>query len=296
MSQKFVLALCQHTCPVDASAADNWQRFEALARQAARQGASVILSQELFLSWYFCQGMDEDRFDLADAVPGGWASQKLSALAAELSVTIQGSLFERTAPGLHHNTSVTFGPDGKLIGRYRKMHIPHDPRFEEKYCFAPGDLGFQIHQAPQVALGPLVCWDQWYPEAARLTAMQGAQLLCYPTAIGWYNDPQAGEPEAVRAAQRDAWITMQRSHAIANGVFVAACNRVGVERELTFWGSSFICAPDGTVLASGSEDSEEVVLAEVDTDVIETQRRGWPFFRDRRVDAYGDLLKRWSAS
>jgi N-carbamoylputrescine amidase len=286
------LALCQHASPLGESKDSIFARFAAMARDAVRDGAKVIMTQELFLAWYFCQGLDDARLDLAEPLPGP-SYNRCAELARELGVVLHASLYECAAPGLHYNTSVTFGPDGAELGRYRKMHIPHDPRFEEKYYFAPGDMGFMVHRTSEAVLGPLVCWDQWYPEAARLTAMQGAQVLLYPTAIGWYNDPVHGEPADVREAQLDAWITIQRSHAIANGCFVAAANRVGVERDLTFWGSSFICGPDGRILAQASRDQDEVLVADLDFSRITAQRRGWPYFRDRRVDAYTPLTSRF---
>ena len=291
-NSKFLLALCQHASPENASKDAIFAVFEAQAREAAAKGAKLIVTQELFLAWYFCQGLDESRFGYAESIPGP-SSQKIAARAKELKVTIHASLYEKATDGLYFNTSVTFGPAGETLGIYRKMHIPHDPRFEEKYYFAPGDLGFQCQETPVVKLGPLVCWDQWYPEAARATTLKGAQLLAYPTAIGYYNDAVKGEPAPVREAQREAWITAMRAHAIANGVFVVAANRVGSERELTFWGSSFICGPDGVIIAQGSQDKAEVVMAEIDLSRIEALRRGWPFLRDRRVDAYDGLLKRW---
>ncbi len=307
MTRHLQLALLQHACPVDASKQDNLAACERLAREAARGGAQLIVTQELFAGHYFPQIEDEALFDLAEPIPGP-TSQRIASLAAELGVTISGSFFERRAPGLCHNTTVTFGPDGQPIGRYRKMHIPDDPRFYEKYYFTPGDLGWQTFDLPSTQngepeiaatlqavgarVGTLVCWDQWFPEAARLTALKGAELLLYPTAIGYYNDASEGEPQAVREQQLAAWQTMMQSHAITNGVYVAAANRIGVENDLTFWGSSFVCGPDGKVIAQASRDKEEVLHAALDLDAIEAQRHGWPFLRDRRVDAYNALYKR----
>lgn len=298
MTRAIPIALLQHACPVEASTRDNLATCERLIREAARQGAQLIVTQELFAGHYFCQVEDESLCDLAEPIPGP-TSEHLAALAAELKTTISASLFEKRAPGVYHNTTATFGPDGQLVGKYRKMHIPDDPRFYEKYYFTPGDLGWQTFRMPAglgrpegANIGTLVCWDQWYPEAARLTALRGAEVLLYPTAIGYYNDPQLGEPATVREQQRLAWQTMMQSHAIANGVYVVAANRIGVERQLTFWGSSFICGPDGKLIAQASQDKEEILFAELDLARIEPQRRGWPFLRDRRIDAYSALLKR----
>jgi len=297
MTRPLHIALLQHAAPIEASPAENLETCCRLARQAAKDGAQLIVTQELFTAHYFCQVEDESLCNLAEPIPGP-TSNRLSKLAAELKVTISASLFEKRAPGIYHNTTVTFGPDGAAIGKYRKMHIPDDPRFYEKYYFTPGDLGWQTFDCnagqAKAKVGTLVCWDQWFPEAARLTALRGAELLLYPTAIGYYNHPQHGEPPAVREQQRDAWQTMMRSHAIANGVYVAAANRIGTERDLTFWGWSFICGPDGKIIAQASTDREEVLHAELDLDRIEPQRRGWPFLRDRRIDAYHGLLHRLS--
>ena len=295
MTRRLQLALLQHACPVGATAADNLDTCERLIRQAAQDGAQLIVTQELFAAHYFPQVEDETLFDLAEPIPGP-TSQRLATLAEQRKVTISGSLFERRAPGVYHNTTATFGPDGSLIGKYRKMHIPDDPRFYEKYYFTPGDLGWQTfdHASGETStkVGTLVCWDQWFPEAARLTALRGAELLLYPTAIGYYNHAEHGEPADVREQQRDAWQTVMRSHAITNGVFVAASNRIGTEGDLTFWGSSFVCGPDGKVIAQASPDKEQILHVELDFDAIEPQRRGWPFLRDRRIDAYDPLLQR----
>lgn len=298
------LGLIQHASPGPprAQPADNLARCIDLAREAAAQGATLIVTQELFTAHYFPQVEDDGLFDLGESLDPndpGPSYAALRDLAGELKVTISGSLFERRAPGVYHNTTVTFGPAGQEVGRYRKMHIPDDPRFFEKYYFTPGDLGWQTFGLPKAQgqssaarVGTLVCWDQWFPEAARLTAMKGASLLLYPTAIGYYNHPELGEPADVREQQRDAWLTMMRSHAIANGVFVAAANRVGTENDLTFWGSSFVCGPDGKIIAQASRDLDEVLVVDCDLSLIEPQRRGWPFLRDRRTDAYDPLLKR----
>ncbi|MFI4861354.1 MAG: carbon-nitrogen hydrolase [Phycisphaerales bacterium JB063] len=292
------LGLIQHACPPDAAPRDNLARCCEMVRAAAARGATLVMTQELFTAHYFPQIEDDALCDLAeslDPAAPGESYTTLRHLAAELGITLSGSLFERRAPGVYHNTTVTFGPDGGEVGRYRKMHIPDDPRFYEKYYFTPGDLGWQTFNLPTpqpASVGTLVCWDQWFPEAARLTSLKGASLLLYPTAIGYYNHAEHGEPEAVREQQLDAWVTIMRSHAIANGVFVAAANRIGTENDLTFWGSSFVCGPDGKIIAQASRDQEEVLVVECDLSLIEPQRRGWPFLRDRRIDAYSPLMKR----
>jgi N-carbamoylputrescine amidase len=254
--------------------------------EAAERGADVVCLQELFRTPYFCQVEDAALFDLAEAIPGP-TTAALADAARRHRVTIVGSLFERRAPGLFHNTAVVLDADGSLLGKYRKMHIPDDPRFYEKFYFAPGDLGFQAFDTKAGRIGTLVCWDQWYPEAARLTALRGARVLFYPTAIGTWT----GEME-LRERQHDAWRTMQRAHAIANGVFVVAVNRVGQEGDLVFWGGSFVAAPDGRIVAEAG-DEEEVLVVRLDFAEVEAARRGWPFLRDRRVDAYGGIEQRW---
>lgn len=260
-------------------------------RDVARRGAEVICLPELFATPYFCQEQDPAHFALAEPLDG----PTLRAIAEEakgLRVTVLASVFEHRSAAIAHNTLVTLGPSGETIGVYRKMHIPQDPQFEEKFYFTPGDTGFCAVQAPNAMLGPLVCWDQWFPEAARLTAMRGAEVLLYPTAIGWLPSEKAQQG----AAQLDAWVTIQRSHAIANGVFVVCVNRVGVETsaagEIEFWGNSFVCAPNGEVLARAGTEAENLVVP-CDLAQIAETRRVWPFFRDRRVDAYAGLLKRW---
>jgi N-carbamoylputrescine amidase len=265
---------------------DNLARTLALVERAAGEGAELVCLQELFRSRYFCQEEDARWFDLAEPVPGP-STEALGAACARLGVTVVASLFERRAPGLYHNTAVVLGPDGGVLGRYRKMHVPDDPRFYEKFYFTPGDLGFRAFDTPVGRVGTLVCWDQWYPEAARLVALAGARLLVYPTAIGTWTGEAALEP-----AQREAWKTVQRAHAIANGVYVVAVNRVGREGDLRFWGGSFVARPDGTVAAEAG-DGEEVLVVPCDLDLVEQTRQGWPFLRDRRIDAYGDLLRRW---
>jgi N-carbamoylputrescine amidase len=259
-------------------------------REAASRGAKLICLQELFASPYFCQVEDAALFDLAEPIPGP-TSVAVSAVAKELGVSIVVPLFERRAPGVYHNSLIVVGPDGESLGLYRKMHIPDDPQFYEKYYFTPGDLGFKTFQTPEAKVGTLICWDQWYPEAARLTALRGAEILVYPTAIGWHPSEKA----EFGAAQLAAWQTIQRSHAIANGVFVIAVNRVGLEGPkdtgLQFWGHSFVADPFGVVLAEAGE-GEETLVVELDLSRQEWVRRNWPFYRDRRIDAYGDITSR----
>jgi len=268
--------------------ADNLARALARSEEAARAGARVICLPELFRSRYFPQAEDAARFDLAEPVPGP-TTEAIAKLAAAREVTVVASVFERRAEGLYHNTAVVIDADGAIRGRYRKMHIPDDPLYYEKFYFTPGDLGFAAFPTRHARVGALVCWDQWFPEAARLTALAGAQVLFYPTAIGW----QLDEGPEVEAAQLDAWETVQRGHAIANGVFVAGVNRVGREGDIRFWGRSFVADPFGRVLARASDAEEEVLLVECDLGQIERVRRDWPFLRDRRVDAYGELAKRY---
>jgi N-carbamoylputrescine amidase len=266
----------------------------AAIRQAAQQGAQLVVCQELHTSAYFCQIEDVTRHDLAEPIPGP-STDHFGALAKELGVVLVISLFERRAAGLSHNTAVVLESDGQIAGTYRKMHIPDDPGFTEKFYFAPGDQGFEPIQTSLGRLGVLVCWDQWYPEAARLMTLAGAELLIYPTAIGWSPADDGDE----QARQRDAWITVQRGHAIANGLPLLAVNRCGIETEpgakggINFWGSSFGCGPQGELLAMASNDQDEVLLVDLDLERSEAVRRWWPFLRDRRIDAYGDLLKRW---
>jgi len=275
-----------------AGPAENLARAEERIAEAALGGAQIICLQELFQSEYFCREERADLFDLAEPVPGP-ATERLGRLARELRVSIVASLFERRAAGVYHNTAAVVNPDGELAGIYRKMHIPEDPLYFEKFYFTPGDLGYKAIDTPFARIGVLVCWDQWYPEAARLTAMEGAEILFYPTAIGWH--PR--EKEQHGAAQADAWRTIQRGHAIANGVYVAAVNRVGFEGTpesgLEFWGGSFVCDPFGAVLAEASREGEEVLVVECNRARIEDVRRNWPFFRDRRIDSYGGITQRW---
>jgi N-carbamoylputrescine amidase len=277
-------------CGADPDA--NLERACDFAREAARQGAEVICLPELFRTQYFCQTEDHEYFRLAEEIPGP-STKALGMVAREFEVVIVASLFERRAVGLYHNTAAIIGPDGELLGRYRKMHIPDDPLFYEKFYFAPGDLGFLAWKTEHAKIGVLVCWDQWYPEAARLTALRGAQILYYPTAIGWH----PSEREKYGETQHDAWETIQRSHAIANGCYVVAVNRVGHEDPvggpgLDFWGQSFIAGPDGAVLVRAGVDTEEVLVCDLDLELLEVQRTHWPFFRDRRVDAYEGIGER----
>jgi N-carbamoylputrescine amidase len=264
-------------------------------RAAAAQGAELVLLQELHTGVYFCQTEDAQRFDQAEAIPGP-TTEELGALAKELGIVVVASLFERRAAGLYHNTAVVLERDGSVAGRYRKMHIPDDPGYYEKFYFTPGDLGFTPIPTSVGVLGVLVCWDQWYPEAARLMALNGAELLLYPTAIGW--DPRDAESE--RARQREAWLTIQRAHAVANGLPVIVCNRIGTEPDpsgqspgIHFWGSSFVAGPQGELLAQAATDAAEVLVVALDRARTEEVRRIWPFLRDRRVDAYQDLPKRY---
>jgi N-carbamoylputrescine amidase len=275
-----------------ADPAVNMKHALEMVRDAASQGAEVVCLPELFRSLYFCQSHDIANFDLAEPIPGP-SSQVLGELAGELKITIVASLFERRAPGIYHNTSVILLPDGRMTGLYRKSHIPHDPLFFEKYYFTPGDTGFHATPTPKAEVGVLICWDQWYPEAARATALAGAELLFYPTAIGWHPAEKAEFGEA----QYDAWRTIQRSHAIANGLFVISVNRVGHEGAsgggIEFWGGSFVADPFGRLLAVGSHTDEAVIVAECDPNLIEETRRNWPFLRDRRIDLYAPLTHRF---
>jgi len=266
--------------------ARNVTQYLALAGEAADKGAQVIVLPELFRSTYFCQAEDDRHFALAEPVPGP-TTEAFAAFARARGVVVVASLFERRAPGLFHNTAAVLDADGSLLGCYRKMHIPDDPRFYEKYYFTPGDLGWRVFDTRFGRIGVLVCWDQWYPEAARLTAMHGAEILVYPTAIGTWTGEKALQP-----VQHDAWRTMQRAHAIANGVFVAAVNRTGREGELDFWGGSFLCRPSGQ-LACEADAVQQVMVADADLSEIDRQRQGWPFLRDRRIDAYSGLATRW---
>lgn len=270
---------------------ENLAKAEWRIREAAGKGAQIVCVQELFRSQYFCREENADRFDLAEPIPGP-TTEKFTALAGELSIVIIGSLFERRTAGVYHNTAVVIDADGSLVGKYRKMHIPDDPLYFEKYYFTPGDLGFRTFDTRYARVAPLVCWDQWYPEAARLASLGGAQVLFYPTAIGWHPSEKA----QYGSAQHDAWRTIQRAHAIANGIYVAAVNRVGYEgppeHGLEFWGGSFVADPFGQVLAEASSGGEETLIVECDPRRIEEVRRNWPFLRDRRIDAYSSITSR----
>ena len=286
------VGLVQMRCVVDP--AKNLAAAVKHVRAAVKRGADVVCLPELFRSRYFCQAEDHANFALAEVIPGP-STTALGKLARELGVVIVASLFERRAAGVYHNTVAVLDAKGKLAGLYRKMHIPDDPLFYEKFYFTPGDLGFRVFDVGLARVGTLICWDQWYPEAARLTALAGAEILFYPTAIGWHpaEKPKHG------AAQYAAWETMQRSHAIANGIFVAVPNRVGHEPHpggdgIEFWGQSFVVDPAGPVLARGSADREEILVVSCDLGAIETARTHWPFLRDRRIDAYGDLTRRYA--
>ena len=279
---------------------DNMERAIAHVREAAKQGAQVICLPELFQTQYFCQREEAALFDLAEPIPGP-STERLGKVARELGVAVIASLFEKRAPGVYHNTAAILDTDGTLLGKYRKMHIPDDPLYYEKYYFTPGDLGYQAFDTKPGRIGTLVCWDQWYPEGARLTALQGANVLFYPTAIGWH----PAEKAEFGKAQHDAWRTIQRSHAIANGVYVGVVNRVGHENGnvrgnsapgvgLEFWGGSFLCDPFGVVIAEASHDKEEILIGEVDLGRLEDVRRNWPFLRDRRIDTYGKITDRLS--
>jgi N-carbamoylputrescine amidase len=287
---KFRTGLVQMSCSTDSKA--NLSKAEHKIEEAAKNGAQVICLQELFRSQYFCRDENAELFDLAESIPGP-STEALGKLARSLKVAIIASLFERRAAGLYHNTAAIIGTNGEVVGLYRKMHIPDDPLYFEKFYFTPGDLGFKNFETPFGRIGVLVCWDQWYPEGARLTAMQGASILYYPTAIGWHPAEKAEFGEA----QTDAWKTIQRSHAIANGIYVAAVNRVGFEgppeRGLEFWGNSFVADPFGRVIAQASADKEETLIVEIDPNMQDEVRRNWPFFRDRRIDAYGEVTSRW---
>ena len=297
MSTNFRVALVQMSCSADPDA--NLDKAADRVREAARAGAQVVCLPELFRTQYFCQREDHALFDLAEPIPGP-STEKLSRIAKEEHVAVVASLFERRAPGIYHNTAAVIEDDGSLSGKYRKMHIPDDPLYYEKFYFTPGDLGFRNFEMRAGNVGVLVCWDQWYPEGARLTALQGANILFYPTAIGWHPSEKAEYGEA----QYSAWQTMQRAHAIANGVYVGAVNRVGHEHGdirgnrvegpgLEFWGGSFLADPFGRVIMQAPHDKEDILIGEVDLHLIEETRRNWPFLRDRRIDAYQPITERF---
>ena len=286
------LGLLQHACSADPAA--NRKKTLALAERAAKQGAQIICTQELFTSQYFCQSEDYENFKLAETIPGP-STAAFQKLAKKYKVVIVASLFEKRTAGLYHNTAAIIDADGKLLGTYRKMHIPDDPLYYEKFYFTPGDLGFRTWQTRYGKIGVLICWDQWYPEGARLTALQGAQILFYPTAIGWH----PSEKKANGIKQHGAWEIIQRSHAVANGCYVAAVNRIGKEvlkgvggDGIEFWGQSFVAGTSGEILTKASVDKEEIMIVPVDLAQVDQTRTHWPFLRDRRIDAYGDITKR----
>jgi N-carbamoylputrescine amidase len=285
------IATPQMACGLDPK--ENLDKAVGQIRQAAAKGAQIVGLQELFTSVYFCQIEDHKYFGLAEAIPGP-STEVLCKVAAELEVVIVASLFERRSAGLYHNTAAVIDADGRYLGKYRKMHIPDDPLFYEKFYFTPGDLGFRSWKTRYADIGVCICWDQWYPEAARLTALRGAQILFYPTAIGWHPSEKA----EYGSRQHNSWETIQRSHAIANGCYVAVTNRVGHEAPdggpgLEFWGQSFVSDPAGQIIAKASVDREEVMVTEVDLDALDVQRTHWPFFRDRRIDAYQGMDRRF---
>lgn len=288
--EKFTIGLVQMACSTDTE--ENLRNAIRGVREAASKGAGIVCLPELFRSQYFCREENAELFDLAEPIPGP-STEALSTVARELKVAIIASIFEKRAQGLYHNTAAVLDADGSLAGVYRKMHIPDDPLYYEKFYFTPGDLGFQNFDTRYSRIGVLVCWDQWYPEGARITSLQGANVLFYPTAIGWH----PSEKEEYGAAQLDAWRTIQRAHAIANGVFVAAVNRTGFEgpadKGIEFWGNSFVADPFGRVIAEASNDREEVLVVECDPKQMDEVRRNWPFLRDRRIDAYGPIAHRW---
>ena len=289
MANKFSVGVVQMRCTKNSG--ENLDRAIEKIREAAARGAQIICLHELFLSEYFCRTENPSLFDLAQPIPGP-ATESLAKIAKETKAALVVSLFERRAPGIYHNACAVLDADGSFLGKYRKMHIPDDPLYYEKFYFTPGDLGFRAWQTRYAKIGVLICWDQWYPEAARLTAMQGAEILFYPTAIGWH----PGEKKEFGARQHDSWETIQRSHAIANGCYVAVVNRVGHEklagRGIEFWGQSFVAGTSGEILAKASADKEEILVVPVDLGRVDDTRTHWPFLRDRRVDAYGGLTRR----
>jgi N-carbamoylputrescine amidase len=294
MADKFTVGIVQMKCTTNKE--ENLTRATEKIRETAKRGAQVISLHELFAGEYFCRTEDAELFDLAEPVPGP-TTERLARVAKELEVALVVSVFERRAAGVYHNTCAVLDADGSYLGKYRKMHIPDDPLYYEKFYFTPGDLGFLNFDTKYARVGVQICWDQWYPEGSRLTAMKGAQVIFYPTSIGWHPH-EKGE---VGAAQLDSWKTIQRAHAVANGIYVAVVNRVGYEGKpekgdagLEFWGNSFVADPSGQVMAEAAQDKEEILVVECDPGKSEDTRRNWPFFRDRRIDAFGGLLERWS--
>ena len=286
--KKVNVGLIQMSCSGDKNA--NLQKAMDKIREAASRGAQIICLQELFSSFYFCDVEDYKNFELAEAIPGP-SSKKIAELAASLNVVLIASLFEKRTEGIYHNTTAVLDADGTYLGKYRKMHIPDDPAYFEKFYFTPGDLGYKVFKTKFAAVGVLICWDQWYPEAARITSLMGAEVLFYPTAIGWARS----QDEATNVEQYGAWQTIQRSHAVANGLHVVSVNRVGIEQngEMIFWGGSFIANPLGTVLYQASHDKEEVIVKEIDLSKTDSYRTHWPFLRDRRIDSYQPITKRF---
>lgn len=292
MKEKFTIGLLQLKLSKDPN--ENLNKAVSRIEKAAEKNAEVICLPELFTSQYFCQTEDVKNFKLAETIPGA-TTEAMQKAAAKNNVSLVVPVFEKRTSGVYHNSLVVIDNDGKILGTYRKMHIPDDPGYYEKFYFAPGDLGYKNFETSFGKIGTLICWDQWYPEAARLTALQGASVLFYPTAIGWHPD----EKEKYGKTQYEAWLSVQRGHAVANGIYVAAVNRTGLEKVdensagIEFWGQSFICDPQGVVIAQASADKEEILLAEVDLNKIEYVRNNWPFFRDRRIDSYSDITKRF---
>ena len=285
---KVKVGLVQMSCSDDARS--NMEKAISGIRDAVSQGANIVCLQELFTSLYFCDVEDYENFKLAEPIPGP-STDTLSAVAKELGVVIIASLFEKRAQGLYHNTTAVLDADGTYLGKYRKMHIPDDPAYFEKFYFTPGDLGYKVFKTKFATLGVLICWDQWYPEAARLTALMGAEILFYPTAIGW----ATAQDEATNTEQYNAWQTIQRSHAVANGVHVVSVNRVGLEQDgaMKFWGGSFVSNPFGSLIVKATHDQEEVIVTELDLAKTDSYRTHWPFLRDRRIDSYGEIVKRF---
>ena len=281
------IGLVQNSCA--SSVEENFSKAVAGIKDAAKNGANIICLQELFSSLYFCTKENYEPFSLAEKIPGP-STEKLQSLAKELGVVIIASLFEKRAEGIYHNTAAVIDADGNYLGKYRKMHIPDDPSFYEKFYFTPGDLGYKSFQTKFCKIGILICWDQWYPEAARLTALDGAEILFYPTAIGW----AIGEGDEVCKNQHDAWKTIQRSHAIANGIPVVSVNRVGIESNINFWGGSFVANTLGEIIFEASHDKEETNIVEIDLSRSNTTRTHWPFLRDRRIDSYDGITKRFN--
>jgi N-carbamoylputrescine amidase len=283
---KIKIGTVQMSCAADK--ATNLQKAVEQIKAAAAKGAQIICLQELFTSLYFCDVEDHDNFNLAEAIPGH-STDVLGKVAAECNVVVIASLFEKRAQGLYHNTTAIIDADGSYLGKYRKMHIPDDPGYYEKFYFTPGDMGYKVFKTKYATIGVLICWDQWYPEASRITALKGAEIMFYPTAIGW----ATSQNEATNIEQYNAWQTIQRSHAVANGVPVVSVNRVGYEGEMKFWGGSFIANPFGTLLYKASHDDEETVVTEIDLKASEYYRTHWPFLRDRRIDSYQPITKRF---